>query len=219
MAGREHKTEARGDPAGQRVVRADFDRRSIVVYQAYNDAIADAALAAGRFVSPFSFQRMTWIKPSFLWLMARSRWGEKAGQTRVLAVRINRDRWEGALSRAVLTDPDPSLYPDAAAWRRQFDRAEVHVQWDPERSLRGAKLGYRSIQVGLARPLVRDFAERWIVDIRDLSALTRKIRERLKAGRADEARRLLPPERPYPLPELIARRLGATLRAGRGSRR
>ena len=34
-------------------IRADYDRETIVVYQAYNDAIADAALEAGRFVAPF----------------------------------------------------------------------------------------------------------------------------------------------------------------------
>ena len=30
-----------------------------------------------RFVPPFSFHRMTWIKPSFLWLMHRRDWGQK----------------------------------------------------------------------------------------------------------------------------------------------
>ena len=47
-------------------IRADSDRDTIAVYQAYSPAIADAALKAGRFVPPFSFHRMTWIKPSFL---------------------------------------------------------------------------------------------------------------------------------------------------------
>ena len=57
----------------EREIRSDYDRETIVVYQAYAPAIADAALAAGRFVPPFSFGRMTWIKPSFLWLMAGDR--------------------------------------------------------------------------------------------------------------------------------------------------
>src|SRR5262249_6801183 len=52
-------------------IRADFDARSIVVYQAFSSAIALPALEAQRLVPPFSFQRMTWIKPSFLWLMER----------------------------------------------------------------------------------------------------------------------------------------------------
>ena len=84
-------------------IRADYDRDTIAIYQAYSPAIADAALKASRFVSPFSFHRMTWIKPSFLWLMHRSHWGQKGGQERVLAVRIKRTGWERGLSLAVLT--------------------------------------------------------------------------------------------------------------------
>jgi hypothetical protein len=79
-----------------REIRADFDADSIVVYQAYGDPIADAALRAGTFVAPFSFNRMTWIKPSFRWLMHRSNWGQKSGQERTLRVRIRRSGWERA---------------------------------------------------------------------------------------------------------------------------
>jgi len=50
-------------------IRASYTRDSVVVYQAYSKQIADAALSAQRFVAPFSFNRMTWIKPSSLWLM------------------------------------------------------------------------------------------------------------------------------------------------------
>ena len=84
-------------------IRADYDRSTIVVYQAYSPAIADPAVAAQRFVEPFSLHRMTWIKPSFLWMMERSNWARKPGQERVLAVRITREGWETALSQAVLT--------------------------------------------------------------------------------------------------------------------
>ena len=71
-----------------REIRADYDRDTVAVSQAYSDAIADAALTAGRFAPPFSFGRMTWIKPSFVWLMHRSNWGLKRGQERVLCVRL-----------------------------------------------------------------------------------------------------------------------------------
>jgi hypothetical protein len=48
----------------ERQVRALFDDDTITVYQAYRPEIADAALAAGTFVSPFKRDRMTWIKPA-----------------------------------------------------------------------------------------------------------------------------------------------------------
>src|SRR5262245_9426173 len=105
-------------------IRADFDKTSIVVYQAFNEAIADAALEKQRFVPPFSFGRMTWIKPSFLWLMERSNWGQKANQERILAVRITRAGWEAALGQAVLTTPSRRVYPDPAAWRIAFAEAK-----------------------------------------------------------------------------------------------
>ena len=128
-------------------IRADHDATSIVVYQAYGPAIADAALRAGRFVAPFSRKRMTWIEPSLLRLMARSGWGRKANQERTLAVRITRVGWEEALSRGVLTSFSAGTHASREAWRTAFDRSSVHVRWDPERSLRGAKLPHRSIQV------------------------------------------------------------------------
>src|SRR5215469_12704949 len=117
-------------------IRADFDRQTVVIYQAYSPAIADAAVEAQRFLPPFSFQRMTWIKPSFLWLMHRSNWGQKSGQERVLAVRIKRCGWDKALSRAVLTSFETSVFRSPEEWRERFQQAQVHLQWDPERSLR-----------------------------------------------------------------------------------
>ena len=175
-----------------RQIRADYDRDSIVVYQAYRDQIARAALKAGTFVPPFSFHRMTWIKPSLLWLMERSGWGRKPGQECILAVRITRDGWNKALRLAVLTSFDPQIHPSQEAWRAKFDEAVVHVQWDPERSIRGKKLEYRSIQVGLSRHVIREYAKDWIVDISDYTPLVRKIRSLCEGGQHGRAKNLLP---------------------------
>ncbi|NUT49330.1 MAG: DUF4291 domain-containing protein [Saccharothrix sp.] len=195
--------------ASSRIVRADFDHTTIVVYQAYSPVIADAALAAGRFVAPFSFTRMTWIKPSLRWLAHRSNWARKPGQERVLAVRVTRAGWEEALSRAVLTAPEPSIHGSAAAWSAAFDDADVHVQWDPERSLRGAALNEYSIQVGIGRALIRAYAEEWVVGLTDLTPTVHKVAALVRAGQTAKAQRLLPPERPYPLPPSLARRVHA----------
>jgi len=191
----------------EREIRADFDRETIVIYQAYSAAIADAALRAQRFVPPFSFHRMTWIKPSFLWLMHRSNWGQKTGQERALAVRITRKGWEQALSLAVPTSFVPGLFASPDEWAERFAAAWVHLQWDPERSLRGAGLPYTSIQVGLSRHVIRQFAEEWIVGIEDYTARARKIYNLIHSGQADKAKRQLPPEQVYPVNEEIAPRL------------
>lgn len=188
-------------------IRAEFDRETLVIYQAYTSAIADAALAAQRFIAPFSFQRMTWIKPSFLWLMHRSNWGQKSGQERILAVRIKRSGWERALSLAVLTSFEPSVFSSPEGWRQQFAKALVHLQWDPERSLRGAGLPYGSIQVGLSRHIIREYVEEWITGIQDFTPRVRKIYDLLQRGQADKVKRHLPPERIYPIGSELARRI------------
>ena len=189
-------------------IRADYDRDTIVVYQAYPRSIAEAALQHGRFVAPFSFGRMTWIKPSFLWLMERSNWGRKAGQEHVLAVRITRRGWEEALGQAVLTHPEKGVYRDAEDWRRQFDAAPVHVQWDPERSLRGAALDHKSIQVGLSRHVIERYVQEWTVEIRDYTPLARKLYGLINTGDAAKVKPLLPREVVYPVGTKLAKRLG-----------
>ena len=54
------------------------------------------------FEAPFSFNRMTWIKPSYLWLMSRSNWGTKSNQEYILGIEIYRSAWEKALSKALV---------------------------------------------------------------------------------------------------------------------
>lgn len=188
-------------------IRASFDRDTIVIYQDYSQAIAEAAIKAQRFVEPFSVGRMTWIKPSFLWLMHRSNWGSKSGQERTLAVTISRSGWESALSRAVLTVHEPTVFKSKSEWDQQFQGAEVHVQWDPERSLRGAALDHYSIQIGISRHVIQEFVHEWTLKIEDYSPRVAKIHGLLRQGRADEAKRHLPPERVYPVPPAIRRRL------------
>lgn len=191
------------------LIRADHDAHSLVVYQAYSPAIAGPAVAAGRFVPPFSLQRMTWIKPSFLWLMERSNWAQKAGQERVLAVRITRAGWEEALEAGVLTAYTRGVHRDVEDWERQFAAATVHVQWDPERSIRGAGLPTNAIQVGLSRHVIERYVAAWTLSIVDLTPQVRKIHALLSSGKEARARELLPRERPYPLPPAIARRIAA----------
>src|SRR5258708_18085500 len=189
-------------------IRADYDNRSIIVYQAYGTAIATAALRNNRFVASFSFNRMTWIKPSFLWLIERSNWGLKPGQEMILAVRITRQGWEEALSQAVLTSPDLRVYQGYDDWKSQFDHTLVHVQWDPARTIRGKSLPIRSIQVGVSRHIIEKYVNEWIVEICDYTPLVRKIYHLLQAGQETKARSFLPKERVYPLDPTIARRIG-----------
>lgn len=191
-------------------IRADYDERTVVVYQAYRPEVALPAVQHNRFVPPFSLTRMTWIKPSFLWMMERSNWARKPGQEHVLAIRITRAGWEEALADAILSAYRPGVYRDEDDWRRKMDQAYVVVQWDPERTVRGVSLPYKSIQVGLSRHIIQRYVEDWTVEIRDITSRVRTLRDLIQSGHADKAKGQLPRERVYPLPPAIAHRLGIT---------
>lgn len=165
-------------------------------------------MRAQKLVPPFSYQRMTWIKPSLLWLMERSAWGHRARQERTLAIRIHRSAWDDALREAVLTNFEPGIHASGAAWRQDLDAARVRVQWDPERSIRGRKLDVRAIQVGLHRALAETYARDWIVGIADLSETVRRMRRHLDDGQVARARALLPKERLYEVDDVTRARLG-----------
>ncbi|WP_353121033.1 DUF4291 domain-containing protein [Dysgonomonas capnocytophagoides] len=189
-------------------IRADYDRDTIVVYQAYREEIGKPATKNKKFTPPFSFNRMTWIKPSFLWMMERCGYGQKAGQECILAIKIKRSAWEYALSQAVLSHPQDGVYTSGEEWREMMDNATVNVQWDPERSIRGGKLDYRSIQVGISRHLIEEYNNDWIVDIEDYTPLVHKIYQLKMDGRHDKAKELLPREKVYPVSDEIMKRLG-----------
>src|SRR4051812_44139847 len=136
--------------ASSREVRAQYSDETIVVYQAYAAPIADAALAAGTFTGPFKRERMTWVKPSFLWMMYRSGWATKPGQERVLAVEMTRTGFDWALAHASLSHFDRQVHGSAEEWAAQKRASPVRVQWDPERSLTLRPLPHRAIQIGLS---------------------------------------------------------------------
>ncbi|MBB5134483.1 hypothetical protein HNP84_004215 [Thermocatellispora tengchongensis] len=179
-----------------RQIRAAYTDETITVYQAYSSAIARPAVAAQRFVPPFKLDRMTWIKPSFLWMMYRCGWAAKPGQSHVLAVEITREGWEWALAHACLSHYDREHHADHESWRALLRESPVRIQWDPERDRELNPLPHRSIQVGLSGEAIRRYAEDWTVSITDI---TEGLRDRV------------PQERPYPLPPDLAQRIGATV--------
>ncbi|MEU8654881.1 DUF4291 domain-containing protein [Streptomyces sp. NPDC048737] len=182
----------------QRRIRAVHTESTVTVYQAYPPEIGVPAARDGRFPTAWKRDRMTWIKPSFLWMMYRCGWGTKAGQETVLAVDITRDGFEWALRHACLSSHVRGVHADHAAWRRQLRRAPTRVQWDPERDLRLQPLPYRSLQLGLTGEAARRYADEWTVAIRDVTPLVHEIHALVDGGDVDSAARLLPRERPYP---------------------
>ncbi|MFE2063618.1 DUF4291 domain-containing protein [Streptomyces sp. NPDC059467] len=183
----------------QRGIRAAYGDSTITVYQAYSPEIGLPAVREGRFPAVWKRDRMTWIKPSFRWMMYRCGWGAKEGQETVLAVEIARDGFDWALRNACLSSYARGVHPDRAAWQRELKRAPARVQWDPERDLHLQPLPYRSLQLGLSGEAARRYADEWTVAIGDVTPLAHEIHALVRSGDLDSADRLLPQERPYPV--------------------
>jgi Domain of unknown function (DUF4291) len=193
-----------------RQVRATFTDQAITVYQAYSPQIADAAVAAGTFVAPFKRGRMTWIKPSFLWMMYRSGWATEPGQERILAIQITREGFEWALAHAALSHYEANTYGSEQRWVEQKLTSPVRIQWDPERSVTLAPLSHRAIQVGLGGQAVDRYLDHWITAITDITQAAAQIHRHVAEGNLDAALAALPEERPYPLADNLRAIVGAS---------
>lgn len=191
----------------QRGIRALHTASTITVYQAYPPEIGVPAVRQGQFPAAWKRDRMTWIKPSFLWMMYRCGWGTKPGQETVLAVEITRAGFEWALRNACLSSYVRGLHPDLSTWQRQVRRAPARVQWDPERDLRLQALPYRSLQLGLSGEAVRRYADEWTVSISDVTPLAHEIHALVSSGDMESAAQRLPQEREYPVADELTAHL------------
>ena len=121
----------------ERKIYAKFDDKTIRVYQAYNNKIADEAIKLGTFGEHFSLTRMTWIKPSFLWMMYRCGWAEKENQERVLAIDIKREAFDEIVKNSVISSYKTNLGITEDEWKEEVKNSLVRCQWDPERDIYG----------------------------------------------------------------------------------
>ncbi|KAK1464263.1 integral membrane protein [Colletotrichum melonis] len=189
-----------------RQIRAYFDDETITVYQAYNAAIAEAAVTAQKLdASPnFKLSRMTWIKPSWAWMLYRAGYSYKdRGQERILAIKMTHAGFVDLLRQSVSTHGSDLEKGDG----------RVRVQWDPERDVRLEKLPYRSIQIGIPARICGSWVAEGIVDIEDVTTRARELKrvldERPDVG-DDElvALGLISIEKEFPVPEDVRDILG-----------
>ncbi len=195
-------------PTEGRHILAQFDGESVIVYQAYRASIAQAALASNRLGGGgFSFDRMSWIKPNFLWMTYRSGWGTKPDQEVTLALRIRRDFFDGLLSCCVASTFQPDIHGTKSAWMDEVRRSEVRIQWDPDHDPAGGRLARRALQLGLRGEPLRRLAGAAMISISDVSEFVSKQRAVAVSGDWDELR--VADEAVYPVePERVRRRLG-----------
>jgi Domain of unknown function (DUF4291) len=194
-------------PKTRRHILAQFDDESIVVYQAYRPAIGHFAASHGYFGGEFSLNRMSWIKPNFLWMMYRSGWGTKIGQEVILAIWIKRSAFERILAAAIHSHFVPGLYSSEKEWKQAVATSLVRLQWDPDRDPSGAKLERRAIQLGLRGEILSHYARDWIVNIEDISEFVRQQHQYIKSQ--DWSQLITPAESVYAVENAdLSQRLG-----------
>lgn len=187
-----------------RQILADYDDVGIHVYQAFNAPLVDAALAQGTFAGGFNLQRMTWIKPSFGWMLHRSGFATAHNQERILKIKLPHAFFLKLLRAAVLSSYVPECYSDERTWKEALQQSPIRCQWDPDRNWRDDKLDRRAIQLGIAGELVREYVAA-VVALQDVTALAHQCALQAPLRVPPPG---LPDERVYPVPADIATRLG-----------
>ncbi len=167
-------------PTSGRHILGQFDNQTIIVYQAYRPEIGHFAVTHGYFGGEFSYNRMSWIKPNFLWMMYRSDWGRSQGQEVVLAIRLRRKFFDSLLEQAVPSSFVPELFESHDAWKAAVARSEVRLQWDPDHDPHGGRCDRKAVQLGLRGKTLAAFGQHEIVEIIDMSEFVAEQRTNIR---------------------------------------
>ena len=181
------------EPDNVQVFNAEWDKEGVYFYQAFKDDIANWALENQRYGGPdFDPKRMTWIKPSFAWVLYRSGYAQKHHQNRILKIKITHDAVAEILSKC--------------SCRHGGGGTVGRVQWDPERDLFAAcgnvprkMIRQRAIQIGVKGSLC-EFYVQSIISIQDVTDLAHIVQNAHISKTKDDLEKissLLPVERPY----------------------
>lgn len=179
----QHHRYEKGLPQEGNFILGQKNGANIFVYQAFNDSIADYAIKNQKFGGlDYSFDRMTWIKPNFLWMMYRSDWAEKdSNQSRILAIEMTFEGFEELLNNGVLTSYDKS-YGDESTWRDNLSNSDVRIQWDPDHNVKGEKLKRRAVQIGIKNEALQKFNNEYIKSIQDITAFVKEQKTKIDSG-------------------------------------
>ena len=180
------------NPRGVQTFMGEWDLGGAYLYQAFNDDVADFAVTNQKLGGPgFNPTRMTWVKPSFAWVLYRSGYGSKHGQTRVLKIKLPHEALATLLTQCFCVDTNKATRSSESTKGKKShcDDAEAggmscsngRVQWDPERDIMEADgkepramLRRRAIQIGIAGKLSQFYVDQ-ISSIEDVTELAHKV--------------------------------------------
>jgi hypothetical protein len=187
-------------------IMAQYDDEKIIVYQSYRPEIGLFAAENQFFGGAFSFDRMTWIKPNFLWMMYRNGWGTKVGQEIVLAIHLKREAFERYLSKAVYSSYQKHIYGERENWKEAVKDSDIRLQWDPDHNPYGDKLERRAIQLGIRNDEIIAYAKEDILLIENISEFVKEQHQFVL--NKDLEKLIIPEEKPFiPLEKQVCKRL------------
>lgn len=163
-------------------IRAVYSKNTIRIYQAYDKNIAEEAVIRGTFGDRFKMTRMSWIKPSFLWMMYRCGWATKQNQENVLAIDIKRNAFDYIVQNAVPSHYYPEIGISLDEWKVLVKKSDIRCQWDPERDVFGNPLEYRSIQLGIRGKALYHYVNDWIVHIENITQYVNNLKGKRDMG-------------------------------------
>lgn len=186
-----------------RQIRAlqDPQKKTLFVYAAFPESIARAAVETQHLdASPdWLASRMTWVKPSWAWMMYRCGYSFKdKGQERVLALEMKWDDFETLLGHARVNEHQNHKATVQAKEEAQGENdgkevarnerkpkgrprksGYVMIQWDPERTPALGRLEHRSIQIGIQGDLKKKWLDEWVQSISDVTERAQKLKSAL----------------------------------------
>ena len=165
--------------SGRHIIGCREDE-NIIVYQAFNPQIATFATANQHFGGlAYSFNRMSWIKPGFLWMMYRAGWATKDQQERILRITLPLVRFKTIPAQATFSSYNEEVYETHDDWKTALDKTEVRLQWDPDHDPFGNKEKRKAIQLGMKGDILKKFCTEWVIKIEDITDLVKEAHEKV----------------------------------------
>ena len=153
---------------------------NIIVYQAFNPEISNYAVVNQKFGgSYYSFNRMSWIKPGFLWMMYRAGWASKERQQCILAITLPIVHFKSILQQATISSYDNNLFSSEEEWKKELSKTEVRLQWDPDHDPFGVKQERKAIQIGMKGEILKEFCVNWILKIEDITGFVKEEHQKI----------------------------------------
>jgi hypothetical protein len=160
-----------------RCLRAHVHADRVLIWQAHGHAVADDAIARGRFGGPlWSATRHTRFRLSLPSLLARCAWGTSPGRERVLGVWLQRSAFDALIRQAVpAAYEEGGIYASAAAMRLATRFAQVTVSWHPDCDMAGRELPDETVRVMVRDQAARVFCGEGVVAVEDWTARLRSL--------------------------------------------